>query len=184
MKHFQIEKLVLSIFLLATSIACQEDALLETQIEETDHDMLAAVSMADEYLNSLRGKSENTERSITVLRFYKDRLYFNTNTDTIRGYRELTETSITAIVEPGEFIFWYSGGGVTDLDGIEFDPSSQNDLDEFPEEINEDKMWKIQVPQDGNLPMYKYDILYDHKGNSGSPIRLDPKIRIQGNGDA
>ncbi|WP_421763543.1 hypothetical protein [Ekhidna sp.] len=180
MKHFHIEKLLLSIFLLSISMACQEDALLETNIEETDHDMLAAMSMADEYLNSVRGKSEKSEKSITVLKYHKGKLYFDTNTDDVKGYQELTETSVTATVEPGEFIFWYSGGGVTDLDGIEFDPISQNDLDEFPEEIKADKMWKIQVPADGDLSMYKYDILYYYKGNSGSRIRLDPKIRING----
>lgn len=179
MKHLHIEKLLLSFFLLFISMACQEDSILETEIEETDLDMQAAILMADQYLNSVRGKSDKSEKSITVLKYYKDKLYFATNTDDIKGYQELTETSVTAIVEPGEFIFWYSGGGVTDLDGIEFDPTSQDDLDEFPEEINADKMWKIQVPADGDLSMYKYDILYDYKGNSGAPIRLDPKIRIQ-----
>ncbi|WP_420317492.1 hypothetical protein [Ekhidna sp.] len=180
MNYFYKITHALSICLLLGITGCQDEFKIEERITEKDPDMIIAIQLADEYLNSIYGRADDTEKSITVLRYHKDELYFNTNTDTIRGYQILNEMSITAIVEPGEFIFWYSGGGLSDLDGIEFDPTSQNDLDEFPEEINEDKMWKIQVPDDGDLSMYKYDILYDYTGNDGAPVRLDPKIRIKG----
>ena len=71
-------------------------------------------------------------------------------------------------------------------------------LDDLPDEINRDKMWVIAIPDkdrdddddgdgdgdddgedDDDDPMYlKYDIIYDHKGNDGPPIRLDPKIQL------
>ncbi|WP_425393079.1 hypothetical protein [Ekhidna sp.] len=178
MKGLHVLRLFFAFTLLLVAIACQEDSYLEEEILDTDEDMIAAIQLADDYLNSIRGRDANAEKSITVLKYHKGKLFFATNTDEIKGYQELTETSVTAIVEPGEYLFWYSGGGVTDLDGIEFDPNSQEDFDEFPEEINEDKMWKIQVPDDGNLSMYKYDILYQYKGTE-SPIRLDPKIRVK-----
>ncbi|SNS93207.1 hypothetical protein SAMN05421640_1675 [Ekhidna lutea] len=179
MKTLQFKRFSVFIYAAFILIACQDDAIVEEELIETDFDMIIAIELADEYLSSTAGR-DNSERSITVLKYHKDKLYFATNTDDVKGYQELTETSITAIVDPGEFVFWYAGGGVSDLDGIEFDPTSQDDLDEYPEEINADRMWKLQVPMDGDLPMYKYDILYQHKDNDGTPIRLDPKIRVKG----
>lgn len=161
--------------------ACREEAFIE-EADLVDEDLLAATQLADDYLLKERGRTSD-ERSITVFRYKDDEVYFNTNTDSILEYQILTEESVTANVSYGEYIFWYSGGGMSDLDGIEFDSVSEEFLEEFPEEINYDKMWVIKMPEkdeveaDGEVVL-KYDILYQYRGYEGEPIRLDPKIRV------
>ncbi len=160
-------------FLLLT-LSCQEDPL-DDEVN-VDEDMLAATKLADEYLSSSSGRN-GSEKAITVLKFKDGKLLYATNTDDNKGYQEVTEETITATVEPGEYVFWYSGGGVTDLDDIDFEDPTQ-----LPDEINPDKMWVIAVPEDiddDDEVYLKYDIVYQHKGNNGAPIRLDPKIKIQ-----
>ena len=179
MKYPPIQKQLLLLFaLLIISIACQEESLV--QKEEIDEDMLLATQLADEYLNKTNARTES-ESSITVLKYENGKLLYNTNTDTIEDYQEITEETVTAFVTNGEHVFWYSGGGVSDLDGIEFDPSSQEQLSSMPEECNPDQMWVISIPEDRkvNTEGYlKYDIIYQFEGHDGNPIRLDPKIKI------
>ncbi|MEQ9403887.1 MAG: hypothetical protein RIM99_09895 [Cyclobacteriaceae bacterium] len=173
---FGLRHLLFAFSLVVLVISCQEDSTNE-EITLTDEDMIAATRLAEDYL-SINGRGDY-EKAITVLKYKDDKLYYATNTDDIDGYQEVTEQTVTAIVEPGEHVFWYSGGGVTDLDGIEFDPFSQGQLVNEPEEINADKMWVIAVPEDlEDEDLYKYDIIYQFKGNDGAPIRLDPKIKI------
>ena len=171
-------RFLLPIFAIALFISCQEEHVSE-EIDLLDVDMIAATKLADEYMNASRARY-NSERSITVVRFENGKLIFGTNTDDYKGYQEVSEESITATVEPGEYIFWYSGGGLSELDQIEFDEDSQLRLVESPEEINDDKMWVISIPEDFDEEdgMLKYDIVYQYKGNDGPPIRLDPKIKV------
>ena len=177
--HLHSKQLLLIFTFLLLIVACQEDPVNE-EMDLADEDMIAATKLAEDYLNSPRGH-HNTETSITVLKFIDGKLFYDTNTDYYWGYREVTEETVTAYVEPGEHVFWYSGGGVSDLDGIEFDAASQQQLDDSPEEINEDMMWVIMIPENiGNNVDLKYDIIYQFNGNNGPPIRLDPKIKVQG----
>ncbi len=160
-------------------ISCQEDPI-QQEIDPLDEDMILATELAEEYLNSLTGRS-NSDKSITVLKYKDGKLLYYTNTDGGGGYKEVTEETVTATVHPGEYVFWFSGGGVTDLDGIDFEDASQ-----IPDEINPDMMWVIEVPDeyeiedDGEEDSYyfKYDIVYQYKGNEGTPIRLDPKLKV------
>ena len=182
--HQLPSKPLLLFFIFSIIFACQEDSLNEEinltvlELDQADADMIAASNLANEYLSSSSAR-ESKEKSITILRFKKGKLFFNTNTDNIQGYHEVTEATVTAIVAPGEYLFWYSGSGISDLDGIEFDAASQQQLSNYPEEINSDKMWVIAVPENvSDNTILKYDIIYQFKGNSGSAIRLDPKIKI------
>ena len=179
MKTSTLRNITLFTLGLSVSISCQEDQLAEDQV---DQDMDLAVSMADEYLNSKKGRSGNSEKSITVLKWKDGVLLYDTNTDEINGYRVVKETTITAYAEPGEFIFWYSGGGVSDLEEIDFDEMSEQYLRDMPEEINADHMWVTQVPEDidEDVEYLKYDVVYRYKekGMESEIIRLDPKIRV------
>ena len=88
----------------------------------------------------------------------------------------------TAYVQPGEYIFWVIGSGVTYLDGIEFDVVAEYELRGNAEEGEQYKMWLVRVPEDvepNEAGELKYDIIYGCKDNDGNPIRLDPKIKVQ-----
>lgn len=176
MKPLRIKQLA---FLSLLILACQDDTFIDDQTETMDEDMIAATILADDYLMATTGRNSD-ERSITVLQYRNGELYFNTNTDDIKGYQLLTETSVTAYVKPGEYIFWFSGGGVTDLDSIDFDATSEMYLDDLAEEINADKMWVVKMPEiyDPSFQMLKYDIVYESREEEGEYIRLDPKIQV------
>ncbi|MEP1096402.1 MAG: hypothetical protein ABJG78_14895 [Cyclobacteriaceae bacterium] len=158
--------------------SCKEEHISE-EIDLVDEDMIAATKLADEYLNASKGR-QGSEKAVTVLKFKDDKLYYATTADDVTSYTEVNEETITASAKPGGYVFWYCGGGLSDLDGIEFDESSQLKLVDAPEEINADKMWVIAIPEDFDEEdgMLKYDIVYNFKGNDGPPIRLDPKIKI------
>lgn len=166
------------IVLIATLlIACQE--YNDNKVDLIDTDMDIAILLADEHQISENGRKDSKGRAITVFKYLKGVVYFDTNTDDYRGYQELKETSVTAIVQPGEYIYWYSGGGITDLEDIEFDSDSESYLDELPEEFKPDRMWVLKVPENYDLTHehLKYDIIYESKDKEGY-IRLDPKIQI------
>lgn len=176
---------LISIFLL---IACQEDSIVEDPIDVVDEDMLAATDLADEYLTSLGGRAAQAERSITVLKYRDNTLLFDTNRDTIKGYQEVTETTVTAHASPGEYIFWFAGGGVADLEEIDLEPLADSLFGDFLDEINADHMWVVQVPTDvdSTTTEIKYDIVYQFKDRNeySDYIRLDPKIKLQKSEDA
>ncbi len=142
-----------------------------------DEDMELANKLADDYLVSTNARRRNSV-SITVIRLIEGELYYATNTDKIRGYQRITEETITALVSPGEHVFWFAGAGVQSLDGIEFDTMAQAKLEEQPSPAIEYRLWKVSVPefdvQDDEL--LKYDILYTKM--DGEFVRLDPKLRI------
>ncbi len=181
MKYLNIRQLafVFILFLLA----CQEDELIENQ--PIDEDLIAATQLADEYFN-IKGRTESTERAITILKYKDGNIYFNTNTDDVDGYQIVTETTVTAYVEPGEFIFWYRGGGLDDLEDVDFDEDAEAYLDQLPEEFKDDQMFVLQVPKtyDPDNDELKYDIVYESKENEGVVVRLDPKIGVIDNGNA
>ena len=178
----KLSNMRLSAFLIIfTLLACQDDQPINDQSIDIDQDMLDAIDLAEEHQNSIGGRSSNNPKSITILKYKDGELQFNTNTDNINGYTNVTETTITAYAEPGEFIYWYSGGGLTDLEDIDFDDDDEDFLDELPDEYKADKMWVLRIPEDydpanGHL---KYDIVYESKDNEGIYIRLDPKIQVQ-----
>lgn len=123
------------------------------------------------------------DKSITVLKYKKGRngepgtLLFNTNKDRIRGYQPVTEETITAIITPGEYVFWFAGGGLDHIEGIDFDDESEQELDDLPEDYQKSRIWYIKVPDDIDETTLKYDILYQIRGASDI-IRLDPKLKV------
>lgn len=176
MRIIRVKQLaIISLFLL---VACQDEAI--DQPEPVDDDMITATFLADGYLQSMRGKFEDSDKSITVLKHKEGKLLFDTNTDDYKGYQEVVETSVTAIVEPGEYIFWFSGGGLSEVDSIDFDEASEPYLEDLPEDFVPEKMWVIQIPTNihPNTTL-KYDIVYVAKEN-GIRVRLDPKITVGG----
>ena len=184
---------LLLVFFVFFTLACQEDNLRE----EIDPEMEQATAMADHYLFSLvtnqadsktrRGRDaiDDIDRSITVLKFHKDRLVYKTNTDDKSGYDYVGETTVTAYVNPGEYIFWFAGGGISMLDSIDFDNESVEFLDELPEYLLDYEMWVVKVPEDYDPEhnVLKYDIVYETRENAGIKIRLDPKIQIKSGED-
>lgn len=159
--------------------ACQEDSLVE-DFERIDEDMIAATFLADGYFNDIRANTSTSDRAITVLRYENGQILFNTNTDNVAEYQVVEETTITAYVEPGEFVFWYRGNGINDLEGVDFDPQAQSYLGQNPDEYQPDLMWVLKVPDnyDPNHDELKYDIVYESEDNQGVIIRLDPKIGV------
>lgn len=183
MKTLRIKQLALiSVFFL---IACQEDSLVE-EIDPVDEDMIAATLLADDYYNESGGRIEKGEPSITVLKYQDGNIYFNTNTDDVDEYQLVTETTVTAYVEPGEFIFWYRGEGLDDLEAVDFDEDAKAYLEQLPDEYQHDLMWVLKMPDsyDPDHKELKYDIVYESTENPGEIIRLDPKIGSLGGGSA
>ena len=178
MKLLPFKPLSLSILFLVVFISCKED---EAAAETIDQDMEMAIDLANQFLNSESGRG-SAEKAITVLKFKDGKLLFDTNTDTTTGYQEVVETTITATACPGEYIFWFSGGGVSDLEEIDFDQAAEDFLGDIPNEINADLMWVVQVPEevDTTVTHLKYDIVYQYKDRDEKSdyIRLDPKIRV------
>jgi hypothetical protein len=158
-------------------ISCQESSV-EAEIDQLDKDMVEANQLVDEYFASSGGRLANFDVSITVLRYEDGQLLYATANDGVSGYNVVEETTVTNIVEGGDFIFWFAGKGLTDLEGIVFDEASQNELDDFPFQVNFKSMWAIQLPSDISTEELKYDIIYQFVGNDGAPIRLDPKIQL------
>lgn len=172
------KQIVLAFSILFFFGACQE--LPENgEIELEDEDMIAATELANEYLGTTRGNF-NGDLSVTVIKLEDGILKFGTDSDAINDYQEITEETITATVVPGEYVFWFCGGGLSDLGGIEFDESSMLQLVDAPSEIYDGKMWVLTIPED--IPedgILKYDIVYQYPGNPGPPIILDPKLKLQ-----
>lgn len=172
----------LSLVIILLFVACQDESLtIET--DDVDEDMIAATSFADDYLTSQGARAASTERSITVLRFRDGKLVYDTNRDDVIGYQIVEETTITAYAEPGEYVFWFAGGGVSDLEEIDFDPAVDSLFSDYLNEINADLMWVVQVPHDidPSVDEIKYDIVYQCRVKEGYSeyIRLDPKIKLQ-----
>ncbi len=170
--------LVLLTFFLVIAFACQDEPT-ETPVEDIDQDMVLATLLADDYLGSLGGRAESAKKAITVFKYEDGVMVYNTNTDDINGYQRVYETTVTAFIEPGEYVFFFAGAGVSDLEDIDFDDTSENYLETLPEEVNADQMWVIQAPIDA-VPgtELKYDIVYQYQeqGVESDIIRLDPKI--------
>ena len=179
MKTFKVRQLALIFSLLF--IACQEDSVIESN--ELDEDMLAASELAEDYLKSEKGRFEDSDKSITVLKYSGGKLMFDTNTDDYKGYQEVEETSVTAIVEPGDYIFWFAGFGLSEVDDIDFDEPSEEILGDLPVDFIPQKMWVIRIPPGTTDKTLKYDIVYTTSYNKDLPIRLDPKITVGGQSD-
>ncbi|MEL7006966.1 MAG: hypothetical protein AAFN93_30280 [Bacteroidota bacterium] len=90
------------------------------------------------------------------------------------------DETVTATVDEGGYVFWYAGGGVSDLIGIEFDASSREKLAGDPTGWVFHKFWVATVNQNTGDELLKYDILYQHFDDDGESelIRLDPKIKV------
>ncbi|WP_258099771.1 hypothetical protein [Marinoscillum pacificum] len=186
--HWKVPIIVLILF--SCLLSCKDNDF-PMVIEEVDHDMESATELVDSYLSTTYGSSntngraedaiDKIKKSITVIKFHKGELVYNTNTDSINGYQKIEETTITASVMPGEMIFWFSGAGINSLDSIDFDDQSLEFLDDLPSEIKDYKMWVVQVPDDydSDHNMLKYDIVYESKDYAGVKVRLDPKIQIK-----
>ena len=173
--------------------SCQEDTVLQEQ-PEVDDDMATAIQLIDIEFpdllgsdNDRRTKWKDSKRCITVLKYQKGKkgnpgqLMFDTNRDNYEGFQPIDELTVTAVAEPGEYVFWYRGGGLKYLKGIEFEPASEAMLDDLPSDFREDRIWYVQMPElipDGTE--LKYDILYQLK-KSNEIIRLDPKLRAINN---
>lgn len=176
MKPLRIKQLALIFSLML--IACQEDNIVENP-QPVDEDLEAASEIVNEYFNEVGGRSSGTQFAITILQYNDGQIYFNTNTDDIEGYQIVNETTVTANVKPGDFVFWYRGNGLLDVGDIDFDDQSESYLAQKPSEYL-DLLWVLQVPFDFDTEHdeLKYDIVYESKDNEGVVIRLDPKIEI------
>ncbi|MEQ9468731.1 MAG: hypothetical protein RLN88_15080 [Ekhidna sp.] len=180
MKLFHLRQFALIIIFIL--IACREDSM-ESPDDGIDHDMIAATDLAEEYLQSKGGRFGKSDKAITVLKYKDGALLFDTNTDDHEGYQVVEETSITANVDPGDYIFWFAGGGLSEVDEIDFDGEAQEILGTLPVDFVPQKMWIIRVPSDLDQPsMLKYDIVYVPR-ETGIQIRLDPKISVGGQSD-
>ena len=177
----------LAIYLIAFSFilfACQKDDLMTQGTHEVDDDLNTAIALVDEYLSTTKGRLDSDRVSITVLRYEGKKLFYQTYVNGEMKYKEVTEETVTAEASPGEYVFWYGGMGLEDLDEIDFDDISEDYLEKDADEIYQDRLWSILIPQDidKKTDYLKYDIVYQFNGNSGPVIRLDPKIRIVGEG--
>ncbi|MEQ8239582.1 MAG: hypothetical protein RIA69_10240 [Cyclobacteriaceae bacterium] len=179
---FKQSPLVLFFLLSMVIYSCQDSTMEEKQIEEEsiDLDMESAIDLSNDYMNSSSARL-GAAISVTVFKYKKDKVYYATNTDDVRGYLELNETTITANIEPGQWNFWFAGAGMSRLDGIEFEESISNLYGINPISVANGKLWALYIPSDVEYEEgeeLKYDILYSIRGLDGDPIRLDPKLKI------
>tara|TARA_Y100000310_G_scaffold266459_1_gene277958 strand:- start:1107 stop:1730 length:624 start_codon:yes stop_codon:yes gene_type:complete len=178
--------------ILFITLSCSDNDV-PTVVDEIDEDMETAAGLADLYIadnfnfTATAGRKgvdeiDNIDKSITVLKLKRGQLMYKTNTDTLKGYYPVTETTVTASVEPGELIFWFAGAGISTLDSIDFDSHAVEFLDELPTRLQEYSMWVVKVPEnyDPEHNVLKYDIVYEIRGQAGVKIRLDPKIVVGG----
>ena len=185
------------LFLIAMilTIGCQEDHQTEKEIDQIDlsnkfdEDMINATKLVDQHLAETGARTSSSDAfvAVTVIKLIDDKLYYATNTGIFEGYQEITEETVTATMASGGYVYWYKGSGLSDLEQIDFDPVSESYLGDDSNEIYQDFLWTINIPEEnaaepdeaGNVYL-KYDIVYDYPGNTNGPIRLDPKIKVPG----
>lgn len=209
MNYIAANRLLLVVFMFSIFSSCHEDPLSiapENVDSEVDQEMIDAEALADAYLESLgdanaRSFAKN-HRSVTNLRYRKDDLLFKTLKAT-KGYEPIDEQTVTAEATEGSFIFWNPGGGVKEIEGIEFDQASSKYLQFRPfalrnglwvtrikpkkkadddEDDNEDEDDDEEDEGDENHKdaiYLKYDIIYQTKTSGDTPIRLDPKVKFR-----
>lgn len=190
---------ILTLFFLSIQFhSCMESPEI-TELETIDKEFLEATQVIDDLIESIdtstengrkkKSKWEDSKKSITILKYKKGKknkpgeLQFNTNRDKLKGFTPISEETVTAIVKPGELVFWYAGGGIEELVGIEFVPDAQSELGELPEDLDKNHMWYVWIPKDAKPGELKYDILYRlqekyRNSESDGPIRLDPKLHV------
>lgn len=110
-----------------------------------------------------------------------DVLYATWN-DNVQGYVPVTEDEVTATVRPNSLCFWVKARGLSALNAIEFDEPSNAIIGQGNTvELLDDLLWVTffgpAIPDNTTL---KYDIVYDCAGDGQGPIRLDPKIKVDG----
>lgn len=162
--------------------ACQDDVTLSEE-DTTDPDMEAAIHLADEHFQSASGRMSGSKKIVIVVKYRNGEIFYKSTSAGVYYYVPMEETSITAIAKPGDYIYWYRGGGLKDLEEIDIDDQDEVYLlDEEPEEINYDLMWALRIPlsYDISHEHLKYDVVYESRLNSGVYIRLDPKIKVVG----
>jgi hypothetical protein len=179
---FKQNSIFLFFLLTAVIYSCQDSTMEENQIEEEsiDMDMESAIDLSDEFMSSSSARV-GVRTAVTVFKYKNDKVYYATNTDDVRGYLELNENTITAIVKPGQWAFWFAGSGMSRLDGIEFQQSIIDLYAIQPFSIANGRLWALNVPSEveyNENEELKYDILYSIRGVDGDPIRLDPKLKI------
>lgn len=179
MKNYRVHLKQLAFTLLSVFIfiSCQEHSSSD-DVTILDEDMIAATDLANDHLNSIDGR-RNISGSVTVFRYIDGELKFATDTDNFATYQSVDEETVTASVEPGGYIFWYAGRGVTNLRGIEFDSDSRDKLNGDAREVLRNRLWYVKVPDNLTDLELKYDILYRCIKDRNNTIRLDPKIKIQ-----
>lgn len=178
--NFKIKLLSTLLFgILFMFSGCDKEAEIAQQ---EDQDMDNAMEMVEGYLGADEMARRGNSVAVTVLQYYNGILYYATNTDEIRGYHPVEETTITAHVSPGDYIFWFAGRGVDYLDEIDFDVVARYSLGDNASAAYPATLWLVRVPEDIEVDEnneLKYDIVYGCKDANGNPIRLDPKIKIQ-----
>ena len=155
-------------------LGCQESDVTPELPE--DQDMTAAWTKTNEYLASSR--TESTDVDVTVIK-YEDDLAYKTN-EVTGEYEPIKEETITAKTQPGGYIFWFAGGGVSSLEDIDFDEASEELLGGYlPFEVIDGYMWALYIPYDfgEDHAELKYDIVYENL--AGEIIRLDPKLQVK-----
>lgn len=167
-----------------------EDELEEKQ----DIDMINATLLVEDFFQKLQKEEGHSsartseeissqEYCLTVLQYWKGfsgipgKLFFDTNNDHVWFYQEVNEQTVTAEVKPGQYVFWYAGSGLKQVEGIDFDAQAQEILDNLPFEYEQDQMWYLKVPETHDGTVLKYDIVYQVEGEN-TIIRLDPKLKV------
>jgi len=177
MRNLHAKQLLLAIFGIIL-FGCSENPGV-IQLPDDDVDAVAAQQLTADYFNETGARS-SAGYAIIVLKYEEDKLMYLSSDHPEMDYQEVNEETITASVDEGGFVFWYAGGGVSDLLGIEFDKESSKSLQGKPEGWYYEKLWLIQVKKNTKSEHLKYDIIYKYFDEDGESelIRLDPKVRI------
>lgn len=187
-RYLSIPIVVLAMMILFVS--CQESSdivVVEQEIIQEEFD--AAIQEVEIYLDEVKQNAPEESRtngkydySITLLRYDNntEKLLYNTWDDDQKEYVEVTEEEITATVEPGCYVFTFSGKGLKALNAIEYDEPSRSILGSNSNyAIIPNRLWLTVIPE--NTPTsveLKYDIIYDARNDGEGPIRLDPKVKV------
>lgn len=195
-RHISLATILFAFLVLFNSCQDSTDAEVITAEDQNDQAIMdKALKEATEYVNELeenvpeesRTEWKRPDIACVVYKFQKgngqnaNKLLYKTWDSDRKGYYEVTEEEVTAIVNPNTIIFHFRGASLRALNEIEFDEASMNIIGSGNNfEYIPNYLWITYIPASVSTDAeLKYDIVYDVRNDGAGPIRLDPKVKVE-----
>ncbi len=194
-RHISLASVLFASLMLFFSCQDADEADIISQEDQKDQAIMdKALMEAEEYVDELeanvpeesRSKWKRPDIACIVYKFQNgngpngNKLLYKTWDGERKGYYEVTEEEVTAIVKPNTIICHFRGGALSALNAIEFDEPSRAIIGEGNNfEYVRNYWWVTYIPASAPVDaQLKYDIVYDVRNDGEGPIRLDPKIDV------